>query len=39
LYPSGDAGAGVPAAIRVEARSGRSTVKLTVPPGGVVVYK
>lgn len=37
LYSSG--GAGVPETISVEGRSGRSTVKLTVPPGGVVVYK
>lgn len=38
LYSSAGGG-GVPQKIAVEARSGRSTVKLTVPPGGVVVYK
>ncbi|KEF55299.1 uncharacterized protein A1O9_08953 [Exophiala aquamarina CBS 119918] len=37
---SSSSGTGVvPDTIKVEARSGRSTVKLTVPPGGVVVYK
>ncbi|KAK5062798.1 hypothetical protein LTR84_004873 [Exophiala bonariae] len=41
LYSSADGGVAteVPQKIAVEARSGRSTVKLTVPPGGVLVYK
>jgi len=50
LYKFGDGGNGnsgsgsgsaraVPETVKVEARSARSTVKVTVPPGGVVVYK